>query len=541
MRPFMGRFLDQIPASFKPIEATYEVFKGNFMENQFFKVILFAFLVGFIVSGPVLAESSAPNLIYILADDLGYGDVQCLNPERGKVLTPHMDQLASEGMHFTDAHSSSSVCTPTRYGILTGRYNWRTHLQDGVLSGFSQPLIAQDRLTVAGLLKEQGYKTACIGKWHVGMTMPTSDGKEANRSFKNVDWNGVISDGPIQHGFDYYYGIAASLDMPPYIYIENDRFVGECTTIKAFPRRKGPAQADFEAVNVLPDLARKSIEYIKQQKASRPFFMYITLTSPHTPLVPSREWAGKSGLGPYGDFVMQTDHVVGQLVDAVDAAGLGENTIIIVTSDNGCSKMANIRNLEKEGHYPSAQYRGSKADIWDGGHRVPFIVRWPKGIRAGTSSDQLICLTDLMATAADLTGVKLPGNAGEDSVSFLPAFSGKAIQTTRNGVVHHSIDGCFAYRQGKWKLCLARGSGGWTAPNEKAAAASGAPVAQLYDMEKDPGETTNLYETHPEIAQRLLSLLTEDVERGRSTDGVTANNDLVDIILWKSGKERDRK
>jgi arylsulfatase A-like enzyme len=464
-----------------------------------------------------------PNIVYILADDLGYGDVHVLNPDRCKIETPHMDGLAEEGMYFSDAHSSSSVCTPTRYGILTGRYNWRSRLQSGVLNGFDQPLITKDRLTVAGFLKIQGYATACIGKWHLGMTMPTTDGKPTRGKIAgNVDWKGTLTDTPFHHGFDYYYGIAASLDMPPYIFIENDRFVGEATAIKEFhPNRKGPAHPDLEATDVLPEIGRKSAEYIKQQKADQPFFMYIALTSPHTPIAPSKEWQGKSPLGPYGDFVMQTDAVIGQIVAAVDAAGLAENTMIVVTSDNGCSaKPSKASALEKQGHYPSAEFRGYKSDLWDGGHRVPFIVRWPAGIQAGIKSDQTICLTDMMATSADLTGSTLLETAGEDSVSFAPAFKGQPIVSSRKGVIHHSINGKFAYRQGKWKLLMTGGSGGWTKskPSDK-------DPMQLYDMEADPSETHNLCNTHPEIVQRLLAQLESDVTRGRSTDGPDLSND----------------
>ncbi|MDF7824021.1 arylsulfatase [Pontiellaceae bacterium B12227] len=477
-----------------------------------------------------IAAPGSPNIIYILADDLGYGDVQCLNPERGKIPTPHMDQLAAQGMHFTDAHTSSSVCTPTRYGILTGRYNWRTRLQSGVLYGFDQPLIAEDRLTVAGFLKEQGYNTAAIGKWHLGMGMKKPNGTPTRGKaapIDGVDWESPITDTPVHHGFDYYYGIAASLDMPPYIYIENDRFVGECTTIKAF-HRKGPAHADFEAVDVLPMIGKKSVEYIQQQKAGQPFFMYIALTSPHTPIVPSNDWKTKSELGAYGGFVMQTDAVVGRIARAVDAAGLADNTMIIVTSDNGCSKAASkasgstegLAYFEKQGHYPSAQFRGSKSDIWDGGHRVPFIVRWPAGIKAGSSSDEIICLTDLMATCADLTGARLPATAGEDSVSFAPALKGEPIVSTRKGVIHHSISGRFAYREGKWKLLLTKGSGGWT----KGKQSDNSP-AQLYDMEADPGEQKNLYASHPEVVERLVARLESDVTRGRSTAGPDQSND----------------
>jgi len=482
----------------------------------------------------IVAAAEKPNVIFILCDDLGYGDVQCLNPDRGKIPTPQLDELAAQGMVFTDAHTSSSVCTPSRYGLLTGRYSWRTRLQSSVLNGYSPPLIDKDRLTVAGFLRTQGYRTACFGKWHLGLSMPTTDGKPANGKGSNVDWKGILNDTPIHHGFDCYYGISASLDMPPYIYIENDRFVGECTTEKTY-YRTGAAQADFEAIDVLPEIGRKTVEYIQQQKADQPFFAYVALNSPHTPIVPSREWKGKSSLGDYGDFVMQTDAVIGQMVDAVDAAGLKENTVIIVSSDNGCSRAAGIRELEKQGHYPSAQFRGSKSDIWDGGHRVPFIVRWPGVVKPGSACAQAICLTDLMATCADLVGTALPDTAGEDSVSFLPALNGKPIVSTRAGVIHHSIAGYFAYRQGKWKLLLARGSGGWTSPNEEEAQQADAPDVQLYDMENDPGETTNLYETHPEVAERLLAQLKSDVQRGRSSDGMEAQNDIEEIVLWKNG------
>ncbi|MDP4642992.1 MAG: arylsulfatase [Opitutales bacterium] len=479
-------------------------------------------------------SAAKPNIIFILADDLGYGDVQCLNPEQGKIATPHMDQLAAQGMMFTDAHTSSSVCTPTRYGILTGRYNWRSRMQSGVLFGFDQPLIAPDRLTVAGVLKEQGYKTAMVGKWHLGLGLRNPDGKPTKGKMaqvNGVDWSARITGGPVDLGFDYWYGIAASLDMPPYIYIENDRFIGECTTMKAF-HRNGPAHADFEAVDVLPEIGRKSAEYIQQQKADQPFFMYIPLTSPHAPIVPTDEWKGKSELGTYGDFVMNTDAVVGQIVDAVDAAGLADNTLIIVTSDNGCSKVADIPALKAQGHYPNANFRGSKSDIWDGGHRVPFIVRWPATVQPGSSSSEIICTTDLMATCAELSGSKLPENAGEDSVSFAPAFKGESIVSTRKGVIHHSVSGQFAYREGKWKLLLTKGSGGWT----KEPMSDNSP-AQLYDMEADPREQNNLYSTHPEVVDRLLAQLESDVNRGRSTAGQKQSNDVKSVNFKRSFKK----
>ncbi|WP_442506778.1 sulfatase family protein [Novipirellula sp. SH528] len=476
-----------------------------------------------------------PNIIYILADDLGYGDVQCLNPERGKIPTPGMDRLAAEGMVFTDAHSGSSVCTPTRYGVLTGRYSWRTSMQSGVLFGFDQPLIASDRLTVAGLLKQQGYETAIVGKWHLGLGLVGPDGKPTRGQRAPVDgvaWDARITGGPVDLGFDYWFGISASLDMPPYIYIENDRFVGECTTMKAF-HRNGPAHADFEAIEVLDGIGDRSAQYIQGQSKNEPFFLYVPLTSPHAPIIPTDTWRGRSGLGLYGDFVMQTDAVVAQITSAVDAAGLAENTIIVVTSDNGCSKVADIPALKAKGHYPNAHYRGSKSDIWDGGHRVPFIVRWPAGVQAGSSSDEVICLTDLMATCAELTGAKVPDDAGEDSVSFAAALHGEPVASTRAGVVHHSVSGRFAYRSGKWKILLTKGSGGWT----KEPMSVSAP-AQLYDMEADPGEQKNLYHSHPEVFERLLTQLESDVKRGRSTAGPELSNDVPVRLKYSESNKK---
>ena len=486
------------------------------------------------------AESKKPNILYILTDDLGYGDVHCLNPDRCKIATPHIDQLAAEGMTFTDAHTSSSVCTPTRYGIITGRYNWRSRLQASVLYGFDQPLIPTSRLTVADFMKEQGYTTACIGKWHLGLGIPTMNGKSlSGRTGSGIDWKSRITGGPVDLGFDYYYGISASLDMPPYIYIENDHFVGEGTLIREFhPNRKGPAAPGFEAIDVLPTIGRKTVEFINKQSADKPFFAYVAFTSPHTPILPTKEWQGKSPLGTYGDFVMQTDAVVGQIVDALDAAGLGENTMVIFTSDNGCSaKPSKAAELEKLGHFSSAEYRGFKSDLWDGGHRVPFIVRWPADVKAGSISDQTICLTDLMATCADVMDTTIPETAGEDSVSFLAALNGQPIESTRAGVIHHSIKGNFAYRLGKWKLLMTSGSGGWT-PGSATPPAS----AQLYDMEADPSETNNLYEANPEVAEKLLAQLNSDVNRGRSIAGPDLANDVnVKIIKAKKPKKKKKK
>ncbi|EMI42253.1 sulfatase family protein [Rhodopirellula sp. SWK7] len=499
----------------------------------------FSLIVAF--SRTSLAETGSPdhpNIVLILADDLGYGDIQCLNPDRGKIPTPHIDSLAQQGITFTDAHSTSSVCTPTRYSLLTGRYNWRTSLQRFVIYGYDPPMIEQGRMTLGSLLQTSGYQTAAIGKWHLGMSIPYTDERRVKgHNPPNVDWDARISDGPNERGFDYYFGISASLDMTPYIFIENDRFVGRGSVVKAFGVRRGPAEPDFEAVDVLPTIQNKTFEFIHKERDNQPFFAFVSLTSPHTPIVPSKEWKGKSGLGQYGDFVMQTDSVVGEITRAIDDTGQRENTLIIFTADNGCSKSARIPDLQAKGHYPSAQYRGSKGDLWDGGHRIPMIARWPAQIAKATTSDQLICQSDCLATFADIIGQELLDNAGEDSVSFLPALHGKPIESTRSGVIHHSIDGYFSYRQGKWKLLLARGSGGLTAPREHQVPED-SPIAQLYDMQADPGETKNLYESHPEVAKRLLDQLTLDIEKGRSTAGDPVPNDVDNIVLWKKPKKK---
>ncbi|MGJ8654562.1 MAG: sulfatase family protein [Opitutaceae bacterium] len=509
---------------------------------------LYHIIIGLMLA--VCAQAAEqPNIIYILADDLGYGDVQCLNPERGKILTPHMDQLAVDGITFTDTHTTSSVCTPTRYSILTGRYNWRTKLQKSVLNGYGTPLIAADRMTVPSFLKENGYTTAMIGKWHLGLDIATIDGKKANAAgglkakngkgafppseLSNIDWEGTIKGGPVDLGFDSWFGITASLDFPPYVWIRDRNWIGEGTHSKAF-HRDGPASEDFEAIDVLDKLTAETVKYIADYDSEKPFFIYMPLPSPHTPIVPTSKWQGKSGLGIYGDFVMQTDDVVGQVVKALDARGISENTILIVTSDNGTSRRADFKHLESLGHYASAQYRGSKADIWEGGHRVPYFIKWPKVIPAGSVSDELNCQVDLFATCADILDQQLPKDAAEDSESILPLFTGEKSNFSRKGIIHHSVSGHFAYREGKYKLILAKGSGGWTSPTEKQAKKG--PVGQLYDLEADPGERNNLYESNPETVERLLAQFTEYVNAGSTVAGKDSKNDVKNIKLWKSGQ-----
>ena len=496
------------------------------------------------------AAATKPNIIVILADDWGLGDIKFYGGDRCKIETPHVDQLAKQGMAFTDAHSSSSVCTPTRYSLLTGRYNWRSRLKRSVLFGYDKPLMEPSRPTVASMLGKAGYQTACIGKWHLGLDMPTTDGKAARSTAKkpedlaaqcNIDWNGKITGGPTALGFDYYWGISASLDMPPFIWIENDRFVGECTTLKRWQRR-GPAEKDFEAVDVLPTLAKKAAEYVAQRaKTGEPFFLYMPLNSPHTPIVPSAAFAGKSTLGKYADFVMETDWAIGQVVKAVEDAGIADNTLIIVTADNGTSPAAR-RGMSGEllafttdqglsndmtRHYPSYIYRGHKADIFEGGHRVPFIARWDGKIRSASRSDQTVCLVDLFATFADIVDVKYDDDTAEDSISILPVLNGTATGSIREAVVHHSINGSFAIRQGQWKLAFCPDSGGWSAPQAKTFMRGDAPPSwvQLYDLGADVSEQRNLATAHADVVDRLTKLMQQLIDTGRSTPGKPRTND----------------
>ena len=479
-------------------------------------------------------DTMRPNIVYILCDDLGTGDVQCLSGGKGKIATPNLDKLADGGMIFNDAHTCSSVCTPSRYGVLTGRYAWRTRLQKSVLWGNSKPLISKERETVATVLKRAGYHTACIGKWHLGLGWVGEVTDNPMLKGCNVDYSKQLTDSPVSHGFDSFYGISASLDMAPYTWIHDFKVVELPTAIKAFTR-KGPAAPSFEAVDVMPTITAKAIEYFKERaplakSGKKPFFLYLPYASPHTPIVPTDEWKGKSGLNKYADFVMQNDLCVGQLMDALEKYGLKDNTLVIFTSDNGCSPAANVKELVKKNHFPSANYRGYKADIWEGGHRVPFICSWPKRIKAGVINTQTICLTDLIATCADLSGKKLPKNTGEDSVSFLSALVGKSEESLREAVIHHSINGKFAIRKGDWKMALCAGSGGWASPHDSQADKQGLPAIQLYNLKDDIGETKNVQAEHPEKVEELTKLLESYVKRGRSTPGPDLHNDVpVDI------------
>lgn len=503
----------------------------------FFPVFLLAALCA------SLAAAEKPNILLILADDQGYGDVSAYNPE-SKIPTPNLDRLAAEGLRFTDAHTSSSVCTPTRYSLLTGRYHWRTRLQQGVLGGFSLPLISEGRVTLASFLRTQGYDTACIGKWHLGMEWSlkgggiADDGGNFGTPFPDlarIDYTSPILNGPVDRGFDHFYGISASLDMYPFVWIK-DRLPTEVATAEKTFLRTGPAGPGFEAIDVQPGITARLIDYLAERagdaKSGKPFFAYVPLASPHTPIVPTPEFQGSSGINPYADFVRQIDADIGKILAALQVNGLAENTIVVFTSDNGCSPQANLPELLAAGHRPSYHFRGHKADLFEGGHRVPLIVRWPGKVKSGSAAPQLVGQIDLLATVADLLGKDLPPTAAEDSVSFLPVLLGEEGANPRTRIVSQSINGSFAIREGSWKLLLCAGSGGWSAPRPGKDDHRGLPPFQLYDLATDPSEKNNLAANHPDQVATMTSAMEATIARGRSTEGPDLKND-VEIVMIK--------
>lgn len=488
----------------------------------------------------VHAAADRPNFLIIYADDLGYGDLQCYNPMRGKIPTPHIDRLAGQGMRFTDAHSSSGVCSPSRYTLLTGRYHWRTKLQSGIVGVFGEPLIAPDRMTIATLAKNAGYRTACIGKWHLGWDWPIPPNKRplfdvgktspATTDSHRVAWKEVFSQpiggGPTAHGFDEYFGVDVP-NWPPFGFIENDRLLGVPTEF--LPARLlennqasigGPALKDWKLEPTLPALGDRAARFIAEQtRARQSFLLYLPLTSPHTPLSVNEEWKGRSGLNSYADLVMETDDLVGRVLRSLDEVGVADDTLVVFTSDNGCAPYIGISDLEKMGHYPSGPLRGAKADAWEGGHRVPFILRWPGIVKPGSVCDQLVQQSDFMATFAEVLGTKLPADAGEDSVSLMPLFKG-GDQPVRKNAVSTSIGGTPALRSGSWKYVPAPGSGGWGKGGDQSQ-----PV-QLYNLTEDLGETRNLAAAMPEKVTEMQALLEKLVTDGRSTPGALQSNDV---------------
>lgn len=451
-----------------------------------------------------LYSSSKPNIIYILSDDQGWGDASCYNP-KSKIQTPGIDRIAAEGLQFTNAHSSASVCTPSRYGLLTGRYAWRTHLQTGVLATGAPPLITSDQLTVATLAKNAGYTTAIIGKWHLGFSYENHSAE----SGKTPKIGSKIIGSPTERGFDLYKGFHHAREME--VWIEDDH-----------------VKEIIDPSEMLPKITTCSVQYIHYQASNNdlPFFLYVPLSSPHTPIVPTKEWQGKSGIGAYGDFVMQTDHAVVEILKALDNTGLAENTLVFFTADNGCSKKADLKALAKHGHDPMAGLNGYKASTYEGGHRVPFVARWPKIISPNSVSDALICNTSLMATMAETFAIQLKDNEGVDSFSILPHLKGDQEHISHPQVVHHSFSGEFAMTEKNWK---------YQGKKDKKTG-----TYYLYNLTDDLGEKTNLIQQHPEKAEALLQQLNTVIRQGRSTPGVPQSND-AEVIIFKAKSSKASK
>lgn len=510
----------------------------------------FLFLLSTLCALPFIA-AERPNIVFILADDLGIGDVNCYGGERCLIDTPNIDDLAAGGLHFTDAHVNASVCAPTRVAIMTGRYPWRNNrYQRGGAWGFTGlQFDPSNTFTLGDLFKKANYRTSYIGKWHLGTLMATKDGDVQGET--NVDYRKPLEVGPVQFGFDYSFILPGSLDMYPYAYARNNEWQGDISAQKGWSafNRVGDAEKSFEDHEVLETFYDEADAYIARQSARDPFFLYLALTAPHTPTSPGVNWRGKSALGVYGDFVMEVDHAVERVVQALKAKGLYENTLILFSSDHGPAPYAGnilkatpnqIHLMKAAGHYPSGPHRGYKFSVYEGGLHVPLIAHWPNAIEPGIVSDALVGLNDLMATFAELAQIELGLTEAPDSVSFVPALRNQDFNTQRTHLIMQSAMEVFVVRDGDWKLCLGPGSGARgihgnvPIPEDawKAALASfngtptreaflKAPFVQLFDLSVDPHEDSNLAETHPEQVAKMVALLKKQIAEGRSTPGLS--------------------
>ena len=492
--------------------------------------------------GTTFAQAAGkPNIVLILADDLGYGDVGCYNPE-SKVPTPRLNQLASQGMRFTDAHSSSTVCTPTRYSLMTGRMCFRTGYR-GVFTGVGGPcLIEPERVTIAEMLKSAGYATAMYGKWHIGLTAYDSDGKPIHKggvqNVKRIDYDRAIDGGPVDHGFDYFYGTACCPTTDwLYAYIENNRFpVPPVGTIDKSPYpknaytndfRPGWAAKNFDASEVDMVFLEKSRAFMREHvktNPGKPFFLFHSMQAVHLPSIPTKQFRGKTAAGPHGDFIYQMDWIVGALMDELDGLGIADNTLVIFCSDNG-PEVPTVLHMRKNHRHDGARpWRGVKRDQWEGGHRTPFIVRWPAKVKAGATCDQLLNLTDLFATCAAIIAAEVPNDAAEDSYDMLPALLVEAEEQIRPYMISQTISNALAIRRGQWKYLDHKGSGGnnynregdWGMKPYALPDTDPDAPGQLYNLANDPGETTNLYIKHPDVVAELKALLEQSKARGRS-------------------------
>lgn len=471
-----------------------------------------------------------PNIVIIYADDMGYGDLNIQN-DASKIPTPNLDQLARDGLRFTDAHSSSGICTPSRYSLLTGRHHWRKF--HGIVQAFGQSVFAGERLTLPEMLRGKGYRTACIGKWHLGwdweaVKKPGAKAGKKGYSPDCFDWSGAIPDGPLAHGFDYYFGDDVP-NFPPYTWIENDRVLAAPTVpytpdpkpTEGSPEgRPGPMVSGWKQDQVMPRLTDKAVEWINARKGEeKPFFLYFPWTSPHAPIVPTREFQGKTEAGGYGDFMLQSDSTAGRVLQALDDCGFRDNTIVIFTSDNGPERYAYNR-IRNHRHSSMGPLRGLKRDIWEGGHRVPFVVRWPGVIEPGRVSDALVSQVDVMATIAAVVGFDLPDTAAEDSHDLLPLLRNrKGAGNIRKFHVHNTKANHYAVRQGDWVLINAKSGRVSKVPewfDEENGYKKNQIDVALYNLREDIGERNNLAAKNPEKVAELKALLESIRRRGCS-------------------------
>jgi len=478
-----------------------------------------------------------PNIVIIYADDMGYGDLNCQNPN-SKIPTPNLNKLSSEGMRFTDAHSSSGICSPSRFAMLTGTYHWRR--QHDIVGSFGKPFFRDSDITLPQVLKNNGYSTACIGKWHLGWDWefkndPTAEVVQWGQSGKfygpeDIDWSKAIAGGPLERGFDYYFG-DGTINFPPYAWVENDRLIEAPTEIMdinnvgfntkegAWEFRPGPKVEGWNPYEVLPTLGKKTLEWIEKQDRNQPFFLYFALPSPHAPIIPNDEFDKKSEAGAYGDFIVQTDWVAGQLLEALKKNDMEDNTIIIFSADNGTEAYA-WKRAQKFDHYSMGEFRGLKRDVWEGGHHIPMIIKWPGKIKKGAVSTEVISQVDIMATIASITGIELPENSAPDSYNFEDVLLGRKYNSPlREATVHNTYAGKWGIRKGDWLYINDKSGGHREMPDffqELRDYSDFETDGILFNMKDDPGQRNNLYQKYPEKIEEMEKLLQEYRDRGYS-------------------------
>lgn len=485
-------------------------------------------LLGFCTCSP--KKDRLPNIVIIYADDMGFGDLNCQNPD-SKIPTPHLDQLAAGGMRFTDAHSSSGICSPSRFALLTGTYHWRR--QHDIVNSFGEPFFNDDDYTLPQMLKANGYTTACIGKWHLGWEWefknePSGEVMQWGKMRKfyrpdDIDWTAPVSGGPLDRGFDYYFG-DGTINFPPYAWVENETFIELPTDVMEINNigyethegqwefRPGPKVTEWNPYEVLPTLTKKTVEWIHSQDNHEPFFLYFALPSPHAPIIPNDEFIGKSQAGGYGDFMYQTDWVAGQVLEAIKLAGFEDNTIVIFSSDNGPERYA-FERAEQYSHFSMGDLRGLKRDVWEGGHHVPFIFKWPGKVAAGSVSDEVISQVDVMASIGAIMPAQMPQDAAPDGYNLMPILLGKEYSTPlRQATVHNTYKNIWGLRQKKW-LYINHSSGEHSKMPESFKELREYEDFEteglLFDLKQDPGQKINLYGQFPEIVDEMDALLEE--------------------------------